>query len=109
MKNLPLATISGVVVMAAGIAALVGMASEPGPGTEAAPDSAPAASVATSGGATINEVSGIDESVHRTLENYGVINGLDPTELSELEPVIVRVLEEFEVTLTVPIDDGPNP
>jgi len=38
LRNLPLATISGVVVMAAGIAALFGMASEPGPGTEALAD-----------------------------------------------------------------------
>lgn len=109
MRNLPLATISGVVVMAAGIAALVGMASGPGPGTEAAPNSARAASVATSGGSTTTEVAGIEESVQRTLENFGLIGGLDQGEISELDPVIVRVLEGFEVTLTVPIDDGPNP
>jgi hypothetical protein len=99
---------SGVVVMAAGIAALVGMARGPEPGIEANPDAGQAMSVTTSSANIEPGLEGIAESVQRTLKKYGVIGGLDLAEQSELNPVIVRVLEEFGVTLAVPIADEPN-
>jgi hypothetical protein len=109
LRNLPLATISGVVVMATGIAALVGMSSGAEPKMDFIPVSAQEQSLTTLPAAPTTGVAGIDEAVQRTLESYGMMKGLDPANQSDLDPAIVRVLAGFGVTLTVPITEVPNP
>ncbi len=109
MRTLPLATISGVMVMVAGIAALAGMSSSHAPASETPPNSDQTQSVTLPAEDPLSELAGIEPSVQKALESYGRLESLSPEEQSEVDPVIARVLAGFGATLAVPIGGELSP
>lgn len=108
MRIFPAPAISGLIVMAAGIATLAGMSARADSSIELSPETL-SAQDSVPGEESAATPPGIDAAVQRTLGRYGLILNLDPDQQNALEPAIARVLAEFVGTLTVPLGQGTSP
>ncbi len=110
MSKLSSATTSGLLVTVAGLITLGAIAfgvpdNESAPSTVAllVVDSTPVVVEATP-----PAVAGVESSIQRVLESNGNLETFDPNAVSNLDPVIARVLSFYGVTLAIPDTKEPG-